>query len=324
MVTLHLNAADVSRTTVRSAPSVLLELAAAGQRLLQPNAPEHLVRWRARTRAALRPSMRPYLDLCRLPGWLPDFLTPPSLGSVFEVALRDLAETPPARLAMELGPRVEAGEVPARVGALARAEPAAREQLLAAMRAFHEVAVAPYWATLSGAVQAERTVRAQALAETGIDGVLRNLGPYLSWRSAGARYELSYRCAFGIESDVVPDGRGVTLVPSYFLPHPSVLDDPGGPLILAYPVRPPRREPASRESLANLLGRTRAAVLGLTVDALSTSQIARSLDISVASASQHTSTLRAAGLITSHRDGVSVRHTLTPLGEQLLRAGHAR
>ncbi|MGK5738855.1 ArsR/SmtB family transcription factor [Micromonospora sp. URMC 103] len=321
MVTLHLNAADLSRTTVRSVPSVLLELAAAGQRLFRAAVPEHLVPWRARTRAALRPSMRPYLDLCRLPGWLPDFVTPPGLGGVFPTALRDVAGTPPARLALELAPRVEAGDLPSRVAALARAEPVARQALLAAMRAFHHVAVAPYWAAITGAVQADRVFRGQALAETGIDRVLRDLSPVLSWRANGTGYELSYRCEHGIELDVVPDGRGVTLVPSYFLAQPSILDDPDGPLVLAYPVRPTRREPATGEPLAALLGRTRATVLGMTADGPSTSQLASALGISVASASQHASTLRAAGLITSHRDGVTVRHTLTPLGGHLLRAG---
>jgi DNA-binding transcriptional ArsR family regulator len=78
------------------------------------------------------------------------------------------------------------------------------------------------------------------------------------------------------------------------------------------------------QPLADLLGRTRAAVLGAVADGPSTSELARRLGISVASASQHAATLRQAGLIDTHRAGPSVLHTLTPLGADLLRAGCGR
>lgn len=323
MLTLHLNAADLSRTVVRSAPSVLLEVAAAGQRVFLAGAPEHLAAWRARTRAALRPGMRPLLDLCRLPYWLPDFLTPPGHDAGVAAALDEVAATPAATLDAELRPRIEAGDLPPRVAALAAGDSTARQRLRAAMAAFHTVAVAPYWRTILATVHAARAVRSHTMVDIGIDRVLRDLSPYLRWTSSGASYQLSYECAFGTELDVVPDGRGVTLVPSYFLPQPCVLDDPAGPLVLAYPIRPARRELTSGQPLADLLGRTRAAVLGAIVGGPSTSQVARTLGISVASASQHTATLRSAGLITTHRTGSAVRHALTPLGEQLLRAGRA-
>jgi hypothetical protein len=41
-------------------------------------------------------------------------------------------------------------------------------------------------------------------------------------------------------------------------------------------------------------------------------------DLSIASALAHAKTLRQCGLISSTRDGMAVRHTLTRLGEQLL------
>ncbi|WP_307849164.1 helix-turn-helix domain-containing protein [Micromonospora sp. U56] len=321
VMTLHLTATDLSRTVLRAAPSVLLELGAAGQRLFEAAVPEHLTAWRARTRAAVRPQMRPYLDLCRLPWWFPDFLTPPSLGSDLTASLDEVAATPTATLEAELRPRIEAGDLPARVAALAAGEPVARQRLRAAMVAFHEVAVAPYWETITAAVHADRAVRGNTMVDAGIERVLRNLSPYLYWKPCGERYELSYECGFANEIGLAPAGRGVTLVPSYLVPRPCVLDDPTGPLVLAYPIRPSRRELTSGQPLADLLGRTRAAVLGAIAGGPSTSQVARTVGISVASASQHTSTLRQAGLITTQRAGPAVLHTLTPLGEHLLRAG---
>lgn len=48
-----------------------------------------------------------------------------------------------------------------------------------------------------------------------------------------------------------------------------------------------------------------------------TSELAADLEISLASVSGHTKTLRAAGLIVSDRDGKSVWHSVTPLGAML-------
>ncbi|MEV4478800.1 ArsR/SmtB family transcription factor [Micromonospora coxensis] len=324
MVTLRLTATDLGRIVLRSAPAVLLELGAAGQRLLQPTVPEHLAAWRARTRAALRPVMRPYLDLCRRPDWFPDFLTPPRLGSELEAALTEVDATPTEVLAAELRPAIEAGHLPPRVGPLAAGDPAARRRLRDAMVAFHAVAVAPYWDEIVAAVHADRAVRGRAMVDTGIDRVLRELSPHLHFASAGQRYELSYECAVGAGVVLSPAGRGVTLVPSYLVPQPAVLDDPAGPMVLTYPIRPTRRELTTGRPLADLLGRTRAAVLGAVADGPSTSELARRLGISVASASQHAATLRQAGLIDTHRAGPSVLHTLTPLGGDLLRAGGGR
>ncbi|MEU9823828.1 transcriptional regulator [Micromonospora chersina] len=321
MVTLRLTATDLSRTVLRSAPSALLELGAAGQRVLQSGPPAHLAAWRVRTRAALTAPMRPYLDLCRRSDWFPDFLTPPGLGSDLAEALAEVDRTPVEVLAAELRPRIEAGDLPGRVGPLAAGDAGARQLLREAMVAFHAVAVDPYWRTVVAAVHADQAVRGRAVADAGIDRVLRDLSPHLRFAPTGRSYELSYECAFGAGVVLSPDGRGVTLVPSYFVPQPVVLDDPTGPMVLAYPIRPTRRELATGTPLAGLLGRTRAAVLAAAGDTPTTSQLARVVGVSVASASQHAATLRAAGLITSHRAGPAVRHALTPLGEQLLRAG---
>ena len=78
-----------------------------------------------------------------------------------------------------------------------------------------------------------------------------------------------------------------------------------------------------------LLGHTRAAVLELARSERTMSELARELRISAASASAHTKTLRSAGLIVTTRNGKSVLHTVTPLGDRLLQdagrpqAGHA-
>jgi DNA-binding MarR family transcriptional regulator len=71
-------------------------------------------------------------------------------------------------------------------------------------------------------------------------------------------------------------------------------------------------------TLAGLLGRTRAAVLALAVTPRMTTELARELGISAASASVHARALRAVGLLVTERAGKAVLHSATPLGERLL------
>ncbi|MFH8692576.1 helix-turn-helix transcriptional regulator [Streptomyces anulatus] len=74
--------------------------------------------------------------------------------------------------------------------------------------------------------------------------------------------------------------------------------------------------------LAALLGATRARVLVRIAarDQATTSDLVGELEVSAATVSHHTAVLRESALITSRRDGGSVRHTITPLGLSLLGA----
>jgi DNA-binding transcriptional ArsR family regulator len=104
--------------------------------------------------------------------------------------------------------------------------------------------------------------------------------------------------------------------------------DPALPPVLIYPVhRQPDALPGSVEAghaaVAALIGATRAAVLDTIAarTAITTTDLAHHLAISPASASEHTTVLREAGLISSHRDRNRMLHTVTPLGHGLQAAG---
>ncbi|MER5968430.1 winged helix-turn-helix domain-containing protein [Streptomyces sp. NPDC002055] len=75
-----------------------------------------------------------------------------------------------------------------------------------------------------------------------------------------------------------------------------------------------------RDPSLALLGRTRAVVLCVIADhpACTTTQLAQRARISPASASEHATTLRSAGLTTLTRERKAVLHTLTHLGLTLL------
>jgi DNA-binding transcriptional ArsR family regulator len=78
--------------------------------------------------------------------------------------------------------------------------------------------------------------------------------------------------------------------------------------------------PPDPRSLVALLGRTRAAVLLTIADrpSLNTTELAAALGTSQASASQHATVLREAGLVTTRRHNGSALHTLSTCGTVLL------
>jgi DNA-binding transcriptional ArsR family regulator len=126
--------------------------------------------------------------------------------------------------------------------------------------------------------------------------------------------------------------RGLTIVPSVFSTTcvPWIVIDPSrGPVatVLTVPIPASWELFADRQidhrtdPLARLLGATRSWVLkACAAEELTTSKLARAVGISVSSASEHTSALRAAGLITSHRERNLVLHRPTPIGRALLRS----
>jgi DNA-binding transcriptional ArsR family regulator len=316
MLTVRLDAIDLSRVVVHAEPIASTELVAAGRRLALPDPPPHLATWYARTRAALRPVMRPFLDLLRVPRWTPDFLSPLTTAKDPAQQISQVLATPPDELYAELQPRIVGGQLPARTAALAAGETSALAELGTAMTEFHTVAVAPYWPEITAAVHADRVARGATLVDRGVDQVLRTLSPQLRWQASS----LSYECPGGDDIVVQAGGRGMVLIPSYLTPVPNFQDRSGEPVMIRYPIDRLPEELTTRQPLADLLGRRRAAVLAHVSAGRSTSQIADGLGISLASASQHATVLRAAGLITTHRTGPSVRHTITPLGSSLLQA----
>jgi hypothetical protein len=124
------------------------------------------------------------------------------------------------------------------------------------------------------------------------------------------------------------DGRGLLLIPSPFCwRRPVMLADPALPPVLVYPVEPEpygilagvkAGSPGASRPLIRLLGRTRATALEIIDGGCTTTELARRLGVSLASASEQATTLRQARLVHTRRHGSAVLHTLTPLGMALL------
>ncbi|MDN5854960.1 MAG: helix-turn-helix domain-containing protein, partial [Actinomycetia bacterium] len=223
-----------------------------------------------------------------------------------------------------------AGGVPSPLRTLVHADGRTRQELAGRLRAYHDVAIAPYWPRLRDHLAGERARAAQAILDHGVDGLFVGLGsdrlrwrpPVLEVRSAGQPIPES-------GPDYHLDGRGLLLAPStFFWPDPVVFRDLTAqrPDVLVYPAPPDPAivgfwgAPVDR-GLAGLRGSSRAKVLAAAAGGATTTGLSRRAGVSMASASEHAAVLREAGLLRAERAGGAVRHSLTELGVGLLGLG---
>lgn len=241
-----------------------------------------------------------------------------------------LRETPPARVRRDLLLLAGGRPQPVRHRELAEGSPGAMGALVGALRAYHRAAVAPYWPHIRARVEADRAARGRALLDGGADRLLESLPPVMRWRPPVLEVD------YPADRDLRLDGRGLLLVPSFFCRGtPVAFHDPALTPVLVHPVRhtadcvaagrlrPYGTVGADIGSLGKLVGQTRSAVLRAVGTGCTTGELACRVGVSAASASQHASVLREAGLIVTLRNGSAVLHTLTPLGSALLRGGTA-
>jgi DNA-binding transcriptional ArsR family regulator len=317
MLRIHFSGADLARVRLAAEPDPLWELCLSIHQLRGRRYEATLGDWRQAVSSALRPgaAARSEVDvLLRLnppTGYFPDFLTPEAGQAGFDSGVQSILRTPIARMRRDLE-RLAAARADARVDLQSATDLAALER---ALDRYRQIALDPVWDRVRGAVEADLAQRRQLLANSGVEGLLAGLGPAVRW--TGSVMEIAdYR----VNRDVHLDGRGITLIPSYFKTagRPIGLADPDLPPVLVYPVERVAGAAGRPGALAELIGRTRANVLAGAAHGATTGEIARRLGISAASASQHLSVLREAGLVLSVREGNRVRHLPTTLGSTFL------
>lgn len=214
--------------------------------------------------------------------------------------------------ARNLGPRLRA---------LADADPVLAEpgEPGDVLDTYRRIAVEPYRRRMSALIDRELQSRSTLLMEGGHARALGGLGSHTYWAD-------SVLTARSPESRQVRlRGDGLVLLPSFFCPAGQVLlAGPEERPTLVYPVGngSAASELAAdgdpRRDLAALLGSTRATALEALAESCSTTELARRLHTSLATASQHAAVLRGTGLVATFRCGRQVKHSLTPLGLRLL------
>ncbi|MFG1606169.1 ArsR/SmtB family transcription factor [Actinoplanes sp. NPDC049265] len=320
MLRIHFTEEDLARIRLSDEPDPLWETLLSLHLLQERQAPPMFAAWRARVGRQLDPSMRPLLALAPPKGYSPDFLTPDVGAGGLQAGLDAIRHTTTTTFRRDLS--VLSAHQPhlgGRFKALAAGEKAAVRELTGTIERYYETALQPYWMQIRAAVGATRVSHAKEVAGGGLEALFSGLHPDVRWRRPVLELH-----GFNIHRDIRLDGRGLRLIPSFFCrQHPTVLRDPDLPTVLVYPIDPDqvRLAPARRGTdspLAALIGRTRAAILEATADGCTTTELARRLGISPATASHHASVLRDAGLITTIRIGTSVLHTMHPRGELLV------
>lgn len=319
MLRIHFTSDDLARVRIAAGPDPMWETLLSGHLINELHEARTFGAWRSRVVADLPRLALPYLHLTPPRGYSPDFLTPADGAADFGDGLDRVLVTHRDRLRTDIDRLGEQKAVSTWASDLRDGLVKAVDGLGATMTAYHAHAIEPYWTRIHAAVDADLMVRARLLATSGVEGVLSSLHSTIAWDAPVLTIDNPT-----VDRDVHLAGRGLRLIPSYFCSgKPITCADPELEPVLLFPIERsvslvgvPRADPQA--ALARLLGRTRAAALQALVRPTTTSGLARRLGASLASASEHATVLRRAGLIRSTRCGNRTSHELTALGHGLL------
>jgi DNA-binding transcriptional ArsR family regulator len=183
-------------------------------------------------------------------------------------------------------------------------------------RAWHEL-LAPDWPQLRAICERDVIYRSGELSRAGWAAALSGLHPRVRWRNDGIEISRLHRAG-----PVQLGGAGLLFIPSVFVwPKLAVHSEDPWPKTIVYPARGTaslwERNVAAPGALADLVGRSRAALLLMLAEPASTTQLARSANLAVGSVGDHLRVLERAGLLSSARSGRSVLYRRTPLGDAI-------
>ncbi|MBD0742335.1 hypothetical protein BG418_12700 [Streptomyces sp. CBMA152] len=326
---IHFTLQDLARTRVSEAALPLLELELAVRALQDRSQPTRLDAWRRQSRAAMSEQARMALSLMPAVGSTPDFLSPTQAGTPEEV-LEHVRATSRKQIQVDLADVAMHNSVPAWARHLAD-DASLFNEVCAGLSQLHGILLGPLWPRLNTHFMADRTVRSRQLLTGGVEELLARANPrWIRWNPP----VLEIRMINGADRDLHLEGEGVTLVPSAFCTRTIVISP--APVFITYPAlldEPLRRFTAlapdptpSTAAVPALLGRTRASVLNAIAEhpGCSTKELATLAAIAPASASEHATVLREAGLIRTLRHRNTALHSPTPLGMALLNTGSGR
>lgn len=305
MIQVPMSAAALARS--RFVVSPVGEALDGVRALADPSFGAHLATWVRWARPRLRGLDFTLLDAAvRTGGYVPDFLVPvpPEGDRTIAASLAAIRATPPDRVRAELELAYRGRPLPVRLQlALADGEQALLDQLTRELHTFWRVAMQPWWPGIEAALDDDIDHRGRVMARHGAEIMLAQLDRALRWDDACLQ--------IGVPESFVADwaDTGVVFAPSVFGGSRIYVSmQPWAPSMIYYPVR--RRGPngaqlnvaTARHGHTELLGRTRAAILGLLARPLSTTDLAARLDLSPSTVSYHLGVLYRAGLVDRHRD----------------------
>jgi len=338
---MHLTAQDIGKIRLMPEPSPVLETMASAVLLRENTSDLSLRAWRTRSAQALGRAAAPVMQVmgARLV-MSSDAINRHALrAESMESALDSFLATPRSMMDRDLTYLAESGGGSERIESDLRG--GSREAMTAITKAlafYHRNVVAPQWHLNVRQGHLGFVEQRRRLAAHGVDWLLRNLSPLITWEPPFLTLQLIChldhhrwgQCPIhdprGSTFDSFVEGRGLVLVPSFFAREPLfyVDDFDDEPAVVFYPVAPHwhllnGENTGSFVELAPVMGRARATILEvLSAGPCTTTDLARITHVSVASASEHCAALRRASLVLSIRNGMSVNHSLTETGAAIL------
>ena len=327
MLRIHFTMDDLSRVRVAAAADPLWEILLSLHLLGKHEGAVVFGDWKRRTSPrAANQALRILFQLAPPWGYSADFLTPAAGTHDVAAGIDKILSTPKTRLHTDIAHLARSRDVSAPMRALAMGELDALKELGRALRRYFDVGLRPYWNVIQTQVDTDRSLRARIVSCEGVEALLSSLHPTIQWHAP----VLTTR--YPVDRDVHLHGTGLILVPSFFCWQcPVTLRGADLPPVLVYPIdhvlgwSTPVASGSSSQSVAALLGRTRAAVLQALAEAsgCTTTELAGRLRLPLSTASRQATVLREAGLVTRRQQGKSVLHALTPLGAAFLEGSGA-
>ncbi|MFJ7960145.1 ArsR/SmtB family transcription factor [Streptomyces sp. NPDC096319] len=318
---------ELVRLRMASSVDPLWETALSLHLLQNRSAPLIFGAWRrevggALRRAGLLPAARALMRLCPDDSYFPDFLTPGAGDTDIETGLDRLLSTPRHRLLAELTQLHVHTRIPVPPGVRRLADGCSQtmRRLGDSLRAYYRIAVEPYLPAMRAQAASDRALRAEAAVTYGAEGMLMGYDDLPGWDYRQRRLSTPYP----VERALHLEGRPLTLIPAFFCVRtPLVLVNEALPPVLVHPLTPTpgwleRRRGAVAGPAAQLIGSSRAELLRILDRPMTTTELATALRLAPSTTSQHTSVLREAGMLRSHRQGVRVLHQRTRLGLAVL------
>jgi DNA-binding transcriptional ArsR family regulator len=179
---------------------------------------------------------------------------------------------------------------------------------------FWRTAVAGDWAALKATMDADLATRAMTMATQGVGALLDSLHDTVTWDDGVLTIRSAWQEEFALRN------VEIVCVPAVLAwPRLSIqLCDPGD-AVLGYPALTVGARQANTGAVAELVGATRAALLGDLAVPRSTATLAARHHLSPPTISYHLKVLQRSGLVTARRDGQYVLYQRTDSGKALAR-----
>lgn len=260
----------------------------------------------------------PLMPLLSAPGRTPDFLAPapcrPGATLVEELEVVRCTESSviQAEMAGAYG-----GAPPPWLSRFADKPDEALEAFAVAVMEYWERAIAPDWERMQAVLERDVIRRARTLAVQGAEAVFEDLHPRVHWRRPLIEIEKRF------ETEVLPEGRGLVLVPLIFSRGALMVSvDEPSLVAISYRVAGTAsiwEQYSSRRDgrLELLFGRGRGRVLRVLHEQATTREIAARLGMAESTVSEHLSVLVQAELVSRRRSGQRVYYQLNVTGESL-------